>query len=85
MNLNNLSNIPSNFLFQDNHPNSNKLRNELVKNLIKRTECNIEDLEELFFSDENMDIINKQLVLSVWKKCPPRCFISTQNKRGFCN
>jgi hypothetical protein len=81
MNLNNLSNIPSNFLFQDNHPNSNKIRNELVKNLIKRTECNIEDLEELFFSDGNMDIINKQLVLSVWKKSNKKYKIGFQDKK----
>ena len=81
MNLNNLSNIPSNFLFQDNHPNSNKIRNELVKNLIKRTECNVEDLEELFFSDGNMDIINKQLVLSVWKKSNKKYKIGFQDKK----
>ena len=81
MNLNNLSNIPSNFLFQDNHPNANKLRNELVKNLIKRSECNIGDLEEIFFSDDNMDIINKQLILSVWKKSNQRYKIGFQDKK----
>ena len=43
--------------------NSKELRNELVRNQIKTTECSNGDLEKVFFSDENIDLINKQLII----------------------
>lgn len=39
-------------------------------------------LEELFFSDENMDLINKQLILSVFKRTKGEYKISEQSKEN---
>jgi hypothetical protein len=54
-------------LFQDINPNFVNKRNEMIKNLTKTTQSEISDIETLFFSDENIDLINKQLILYVWK------------------
>lgn len=66
--------------FSDNHPNSKYIRNELIKNLTKTNECNLSNIEELFFSDENIDLINKKLILSVWKQTKNTCKINYQSK-----
>jgi hypothetical protein len=52
----------------------------MIKNIVKTTECEITKLEDLFFSDENIDIINKQLILSVWKKSNKQYKINFQEK-----
>ena len=72
-------NLPVGF-FQDYNPNLKEVRSQLVKNIIK-TDINKESkLEELFFSDENIELINKQIVLSVWKKTNKQYKITFQNK-----
>ena len=55
-------------LFQDVNPAIVNKRNEMIKNMTKTTQDNITDVESLFFSDENIELINKQLILYVWKK-----------------
>ena len=59
--------------FSDNHPNAKEIRNELIKNITKTSEfemdnANINLLKSVFFSSENVELINKQLVLNVWKR-----------------
>jgi len=71
--------IPVGF-FQDYNPNTKEARRQLVKNMIKVNINEESKLEELFFSDENIDLINKQIVLSVWKKTNKQYKISFQSK-----
>jgi hypothetical protein len=66
--------------FSDDHPNSQNLRQQLIKNIIRTTECNINDLENIFFSDANIDLINKQLILAVWKQSNKQYKIEFQDK-----
>ena len=47
------------------NPNSDELRKQLIRN--ETGICSISNLEETFFSDKNIDIINKKLILSVYK------------------
>jgi len=63
--------------FWDN-TTSNELRNELIKNQVRISECGQGDLENFFFSSENIDLINKQLILAVFKKTNGEFKISTQ-------
>jgi adenylyl- and sulfurtransferase ThiI len=65
--------------FCDNK-NSDDLRNQLIKNQVKISECNQTDLENYFFSDENIDNINKQLVLKVYNHTKGLIKISKQSK-----
>ena len=64
--------------FNDN-TNSNELRNQLIKNQVKISECGQGKLEDIFFSDENIDVINKHLILSVYKKSNGQFKISKQS------
>ena len=64
--------------FNDNI-NSNELRNQLIKNQVRISECEQGKLEDIFFSNENIDIINKHLILSVFKKSNGKFKISTQS------
>ena len=82
----NISGIPSfNFeempvaYFSDN-VRSDGLRKELIKNELKISECNIGDLENTFFSKDNIDLINKQLILSVYNKTNKQFLISFQKE-----
>ncbi len=61
---------------------SNSLRTELIKNQVRISECEQGDLENVFFSDENISLINKQLILSVFKKTNGRIKISEQSKEN---
>ena len=72
----NMHEMPTAF-FWDNST-SNELRNELIKNQVRISECEQGDLETYFFSNENIDLINKQLILSVFKKTNGEFKISTQ-------
>ena len=63
--------------FWDN-TKSNELRNELIKNQVRISECEQGSLENYFFSDENVDLINKQLIMQVFKKTNGEFKISTQ-------
>ena len=64
--------------FNDNI-NSNELRNQLIKNQVRISECEQGKLEDIFFSNENIDIINKHLILSVFKKSNGKFKISNQS------
>ena len=70
-----VSQLPPNMIFQDNNPMSKNIRKQLIKNIIKTTECEITALEDLFFSADNIDLINKQLMLTVWKKSDKKYYI----------
>ena len=74
----NMQEMPTAFFW--NNTTSNELRNELIKNQVRISECEQGDLETTFFSDENIDLINKQLIISVFKKTNGEFKISTQKK-----
>jgi len=61
-----------------NNTTSNELRNEMIKNQVRISECNQGDLENFFFSNENIELINKQLILDVFKKTQGEFKISSQ-------
>lgn len=63
--------------FNDNKQ-ANKLRHEIIKNQVRINECEQGDLENTFFSDENIGLINKQLILTVFKKTKGQYKISNQ-------
>lgn len=67
--------------FCDNK-NSDDLRQQMIKNQIKIAECNQTDLENIFFSDENIDTINKQLILKVYNYTKGLIKISKQSKES---
>lgn len=58
--------LPAAYLNDNNK--ANKLRHEIIKNQVRINECEQGDLENTFFSDENIALINKQLILTVFKK-----------------
>lgn len=64
--------------FFQNNSNSNELRNELIKNQVRISECEQGDLENYFFSNENIELINKQLIMTVFKKTNGEFKISPQ-------
>ena len=59
---------------------SDLLRNQYIKNTIKQTEEELSDLAKFFFSDLNIDLINKQLVLKVYKISNKKYHIPFQDK-----
>jgi hypothetical protein len=75
----NNENLPLGF-FQDYNPNIKEMRKQLVKNIIKTNQNEESNLEKLFFSDENIDLINKQLILTIWKKTNKKYLIGYQDK-----
>jgi len=66
--------------FQDYNPDVSEIRKQLIKNIIKTNINEETNLEDLFFSDENIDLINKQIVLSLWKKTNKQYRIGFQDK-----
>tara|TARA_B110000977_G_C11080220_1_gene492692 strand:- start:2780 stop:3271 length:492 start_codon:yes stop_codon:yes gene_type:complete len=48
--------------------NAEKNRKQLIKNMFRQPECDIDRLTDVFFSFENIEMINKQLILTVYKK-----------------
>lgn len=73
-----LTNLPIGF-FQDYNPKIKKIRSQ-VKNIIK---TNVDDdsiLKDIFFSDENIELINKQIILTIWKKTNKTYKVAFQNK-----
>jgi hypothetical protein len=72
----NMHEMPTAFFWDNN--NSNELRNELIKNQVRISECEQGDLENYFFSDGNIDLINKQLIMDVFKKTNGEFKISPQ-------
>ena len=67
--------------FNDN-VQANELRNQVIKNQVRISECEQGDLPNTFFSDENIALINKQLVLSVFKKTNGQYKITDQSKQS---
>jgi hypothetical protein len=55
-----------------------ELRKQLIKNEIRVSECTISDLHETFYSKENIELINKQLILQVYKKTNQTFLIKPQ-------
>jgi hypothetical protein len=56
------------------------LRNQLIKNELKMSQEEIGALESTFFSPENIDLINKQLILSVYRKSDKKFVICQQKE-----
>jgi hypothetical protein len=54
------------FLFDN--PSANGIRRQLIKNVMKLNECDIGRLSEVFFSNENIEIINRMIILSVFRR-----------------
>jgi hypothetical protein len=67
--------------FQEN-PRANQLRNEMIKNQIRINECAQGPLEEIFFSDKNIQIINKNLINMVLKKTNGQYKIANQSSQS---
>ena len=67
--------------FNDN-VKANELRTQVIKNQVRISECEQGDLSTTFFSEENMDLINKQLILSVYKKTNGQYKIANQSKQS---
>lgn len=67
--------------FTDNKK-ANQLRNQLIKNQVRISECVQGELETYFFSDENINLINKQLILSIYKKSNGQYKIAAQSKES---
>jgi hypothetical protein len=74
-----LTNLPVGF-FQDYNPKVKDIRLQLVKNVTKTNIDNISILKETFFSDENIELINKQIILTIWKRTNKKYRVGFQNK-----
>jgi hypothetical protein len=84
--LKNISGIPS-FDFEEipiayfsDNINGNLLRKQLIKNELKISECNVGELEKNFFSKENINLINKHLILSVYSSTNKQFLICPQKE-----
>ena len=75
----NLKDLPSAFLCENT--SSRQLRKQLVKNLISLDGPDGLDLEDKFFSDENIKNINKRIQKLVLKKTYNKIKIPLQNPR----
>jgi hypothetical protein len=76
----NFDELPAAF-FKDN-PNSKELRSQLVKQTINITESGQNELDSIFFSDDNINNINKKLILTVYKKSNNLYKIHPQTKES---
>ena len=76
----NFAEMPSAFFCDNNKATS--MRNELIKNQVRITECEQGDLEDTFFSSNNIKLINKQLIMSVYKKTNNMYKISEQSPQS---
>lgn len=75
-----INELPSAY-FCDNEK-SNDLRKEMIKNQVRISEENQTELESIFFCDKNIDLINKLLILTVFKKSKGLYKISYQDKKS---
>jgi hypothetical protein len=75
-----LSEMPTAY-FCDNKK-ANGLRAELIRNQVSISECAQGELEETFFSKQNISNINKQLIYTVWKKTDGLYKISEQSAQS---
>lgn len=63
------------------NPIASKLRAKLLaKNLTHEQSCDGANLSQIFYSDENLELINKQIVLTVYKKTQGKIRIPFQSK-----
>ena len=67
--------LPSAYLSAN--PNSDELRKQLITNEVGS--CPNAKLENIFFSNENIDIINKKLILAVYNLTDKKFKIAEQN------
>jgi hypothetical protein len=56
------------------------LRKQLIVNSIKVSDCDLGALEKVFFSKENIDLINKQLILEIYKRSNKTFLICAQKE-----
>jgi hypothetical protein len=82
MNNSNFSLVSMPTAFFCDNPKANAARNEMIKNQVRVSECEQGELENTFFSDENISLINKQLIMSVYKKTNGYLKISEQSKEN---
>jgi len=75
-----LSEMPAAY-FNDNIM-ANGLRSELIRNQVSISECAQGELEETFFSKNNISNINKQLIYTVWVKTDGMYKISEQSNES---
>ena len=66
--------------FLSDNKKGKELRNLLIKNELKISACNIGDLEKTFFSKENINTINKMLILNVYNKTNNQFLICNQSE-----
>lgn len=76
----------SQILFEDNDYSKN-LRNDFIKKQKENTTSNKKDrydnlLKEVFFSDENIEIINKRLIMNIYKLTNKKVKINEQSKES---
>lgn len=64
--------------FNDN-VQADMLRKEVIKKQVRISECEQGDLENTFFSNDNITLINKQLIISVFKKTNGEYKIANQS------
>ena len=83
MSVNKIFNIIElpNAYFNDN-VEANKFRNQIIRNQVRISECQQNILETTFFSDENFDLINKQLILSIYNNSNKQFKIQEQKKES---
>ena len=67
--------------FNDN-PTANRLRKQLIQNNVGINTENQGNLETIFFSDENIDLINKGLIYRVYVNTDKQYKIAPQSKRN---
>lgn len=74
-----LDQLPTAFL--SDNPGALKLRSKLLsKNLIHEKPCDSGTLSQIFYSDKNIELINKQVVLTIFKKTKGKIRIPFQLK-----
>lgn len=71
--------FPKAYLCENNR--SKELRKDLAKNMNDRSKCDDDILMEVFFSQENIDIINKKLIMKVYKESKNKVYISPQDPK----
>lgn len=59
---------------------ASKLRDKLLaKNLVHEKSCDSNTLSQIFYSDQNIELINKQLILTIFKKTNGKIRIPNQS------
>lgn len=74
----NISEMPT--VYFSESKDKEELKRQFIKNTLKQSEESITQLAMLFFSDENIDLINKQLVLNIYKATNKKYKIPFQDK-----